>query len=169
MNPRERVKNAMNLRVVDAIPRAENFYEETVTRFFAQGLPAQEIAVVEWKIESILQNWPKFTGFDPYSHFGCVNFSGCTVPVDLGPIPRFKQRKIAEDSRYEEYVMESGARIIKRRARETTWYAMPMFYAFPVTDRKNWDQYKERLDPEDYLEVFDQYQAGPTLLAVAGF
>jgi uroporphyrinogen decarboxylase len=173
----------MDFHPVDVVPWAENFYEETVTRFFAQGLPAHEITVVEWKIESIMLNWPRFIGFDPYSYFGCINFFGCTVPIDLGPIPRFKQRKIAEDSRYEEYIMESGARcrIIKRGARETTWYAMPMFYAFPVTDRNSWDRYKARLDPADprrypkdwqkdhYLEVFDQYHAGPTLLAVTGF
>jgi len=183
VTPRERVKNAMDFRPLDALPWAEFFYEETLTRFFSQGLPADKVTVVEWALDSWILNWPKFLGFDPCSYFGCTNLFGCMIPVDLGPIPRFKQRKIAEDSKYEQYIMESGARsrIIKRGTRETTWYAMPMFYAFPVTDRKSWNQYKERLNPEDprrypkdwekdgYSEVLDQYQDGPTALAVGGF
>lgn len=181
--PRERIKNAMDFRPVDSVPWVENFYEETVNRFIEQGLPAHEITVVDWKVDGILLNWPRFLGMDPYAHFGCINFFGCMVPVDLGPIPRFKQRKIAENGTYQEYVMESGARcrIIKRGSRERTWYAMPMFYEFPVTDRKTWHEYKARLNPDDsrrypkdwerdqYKETFDEYEAGPTTLALTGF
>ncbi len=56
MTPRERIKNAMDFKKVDALPWA-NF----------------------------LVNWPKFIGFDPHSYFGCINFSGCPIPVDVGP------------------------------------------------------------------------------------
>mgnify|MGYP002153782609 CR=1 FL=1 len=184
MTPRERMKNAVDFRAVDAIPWAENFYVETISRFVAQGLPAHKIAVVDWKMDSgILLNWPVFTGLDANSYFGCINFFGCMIVVDLAPIPRFKQRKIGEDSKYEQFVMESGARsrIVKKGSRETTWYAMPQFYSFPVSDKKSWERYKQRLDPEDprrypkdwdpdgYSEVLDQYDAGPTLLAMTGF
>jgi uroporphyrinogen decarboxylase len=122
-------------------------------------------------------------GFDPYSYFGCIDVWGCQTPVDIGPIPRFKQRKIGEDSRYEEYIMETGARSrrFKKEGREITWYAMPLFHEFPVKDKKTWEEYKTRLDPEDprrypkdwekdgYIQIFDEYDKGPTLLAITGF
>ena len=182
ITPRERMRKAMNSEPVDAIPWSENFYVETVTRFFEEGLPAHEVAVTDWKMDAWILNWPEFIGFDPYSYFGCVNLFGCMVPVDLGPLPRFKQRKIGEDSKYEQFIMETGARsrIIKKGSRETTWYAMPQFYSFPVSDKESWERYKERLNPEDprrypkdwepdaYLEFLDQYQAGPTVLAMGG-
>jgi len=183
ITPRERMRKAMNSEPVDAIPWSENFYVETVTRFFEEGLPAHEVAVIDWKMDAWILNWPEFIGFDPYSYFGCVNLFGCMVPVDLGPLPRFKQRKIGEDSKYEQFIMETGARsrIVKKGSRETTWYAMPQFYSFPVSDKESWERYKERLNPEDprrypkdwepdaYLEFLDQYQAGPTVLAMGGF
>lgn len=184
MTPRERIRKAMDFEPVDAIPWAENFYVETVSRFFSQGLPANEVMITDWKMEGYtLLNWPTFIGVDPNSYFGCINFFGCVLPVDLATIPRFKQRKVGEDAKYEEYIMESGARsrIPKKGSRETTWYAMPQFYSFPVSDRNSWERYKERLNPEDlrrypkdwdpdaYSEVFDQYQVGPTCLAMTGF
>ena len=186
MTPRERMKNAMDFKKVDAIPWTENFYVETLTKFFSEGLPARELAVVEWEVGNdgkILMNWPRLTGFDPYSYFGCIDHWGCVVPVDIGPIPRFKQRKIAEDAKYEEYIMETGARSrrFKKGAREITWYAMPLFYEFPVKDKKTWEQYKARLNPEDprrypkdwekdgYIRVFEEYDKGPTLLGITGF
>lgn len=184
MTPRERVRKAMDFEPVDAIPWAEDFYVETVNRFFSQGLPAHEIMIADWRMEGYtLLNWPRFIGFDPNSYFGCINLLGCLVPIDLATIPRFKQRRVGEDAKYEEYIMESGARsrIPRKGSRETTWYAMPQFYSFPVSDRSSWERYKERLNPEDprrypkdwdpdaYSEVFDQYQAGPTCLAMTGF
>jgi uroporphyrinogen decarboxylase len=184
MTPRERMRNAMDFRPVDALPWAENFYAETVNRFISEGMPADQISVMDWRMEgSLLLNWPAFIGFDVNSYFGCINFFGCMVPVDVAPIPRFKQRKIGEDSKYQQFIMESGARsrIVKKGSRDTTWYAMPQFYSFPISDDKSWDSYKERLNPEDprrypkdwdaeaYAEVLDQYQAGPTLLSMTGF
>ena len=184
MTPRERIKNAMDFKPLDAIPWAEDFYIETVTKFFSEGLPAQEVAVVDWELEGItLLNWPKFMGFDIGSYFGCMNLSGFVVPVDIGPIPRFRQRKIGEDSRYEDFIMQNGARArrFKKGSGANVWYNMPQFYSFPVSDRMGWERYKERLNPEDprryakdwdkegYSEAFDQYQDGPTMLGITGF
>ena len=132
MTPRERIRNAMDFKKVDAISWAESFYEETLIKFFSEGLPAHEITDLEWAMSrngNLLLNWPKFMGFDPYSYFGCIDFWGCSVPVDIGPIPRFKQEKIREDAKYEEYIMETGARSrrFKKEMGKTTWYTMPQF------------------------------------------
>jgi len=186
MTPRERIRNAMDFKEVDLVPWVESFYVETLIKFFSDGLPAHKMSVIEWEMlgnGNFLVNWPKFIGFDPYSYFGCMSLAGCTVPVDIGPIPRFKQRKIWENAKYEEYIMETGARSrrIKKGGREVTWYSMPLFYEFPVRDKKSWEQYKVRLNPEDsrrypkdwekdgYLHIFDEYQDGPTMLGITGF
>ena len=90
MTPRERMKNAMDFKEVDAIPWCESFYEDTLIKFFSEGLPAHEITNIEWEMSldgRLLANWPKFMGFDPHSYFGCINYMGCSVPVDMGPIP----------------------------------------------------------------------------------
>lgn len=186
MTPRERIRNAMDFKDVDAIPWVESFYEETLMKFFSEGLPANEIAVVEWVMSMDglqILNWPKFMGFDPYSYFGCSTFWGRAVPVDIGPIPRFKQRKIWENARHEEYIMETGARSrrLKKGVTKTAWYTMPLFYEFPVKDKKSWEQYKVRLNPEDprrypkdweedgYLQFLDEYEKGPVMLSITGF
>jgi uroporphyrinogen decarboxylase len=185
MTPRERTKNALAFKEVDGIPWVESFYEETLLKFFSEGLPVQAVTLVDWGVflnGSFLFNYPGLRGFDPYSYFGCVNLTGCIIPVDIGPIPRFKQRRIGFSQRYEEYVTETGA--LSRRFRTGTehlWYSMPQFYDFPVKDRKTWNEYKQRLSPEDprrypkdwdregYCEFLDQYQAGPTTLGITGF
>jgi uroporphyrinogen decarboxylase len=186
MTPRERIKNAMDFKKVDSIPWSEGFYEETLLKFFSEGLPAHELTLVQWEVShdgKILSNWPRFVGFDACSYFGCIDLWGCLTPVDIGPIPRFVQRKIGEDGRYEEYIMETGARSrrFKKIGSEIVWYAMPQFIEFPVKDKKSWDQYKARLNPEDprrypkdwekdgYIRIFDEYDKGPTMLAITGF
>lgn len=47
------------------------------------------------------------------------SYSGFIIPIDIGPILRFRQRKIAEDSKYEHFIMQSGAisRSIERALR----------------------------------------------------
>jgi len=186
MTPRERIRNAMDFKEVDLVPWAESFYVETLIKLFSEGLPAHKMAVIEWEMlgnGNFLVNWPKLLGFDPYSYFGCMSLADCTVPVDIGPIPRFKQRKILENAKYQEYIMETGARSrrIKKGGKEVSWYSMPLFYEFPVKDKKSWEQYKVRLNPEDprrypkdwekdgYLHIFDEYQDGPTMLGITGF
>jgi len=183
MTPRERMKNAMDFKKVDVIPWCEIFWDETLLKFFSEGFPAHRTAVFESEIAldgRLLLNAPKFIGFDPYSYFGCISLWGCAIPVDIGPIPRFKQRKIWENARYEEYIMETGARS-RRFKNKVTWYTMPLFVEFPVKDKKSWEQYKIRLNPEDprrypkdwekdgYLKALDEYQKGPTILVINGF
>jgi uroporphyrinogen decarboxylase len=183
VNPRERIKNAMDFKDVDAIPWAEEFYVETLNRFFSEGLPAEQVSVVDWELDGKGLNWPKLLGFDPNSYFGCMNLSGYILPIDLGAIPRFKQRKIGEDSRYEDFIMQNGAhaRRFKKGARQDRWYNMPQFQSFPVSDMNSWKRYKERLNPQDprrypkdwdkdgYSQAIDQYEDGPTALELPGF
>lgn len=182
MTPRERIKAVINFRKPDVLPWIELFYHETLLRWFKQGLSVDKILVVEWIVSGrLLENWPSVLGFDPYSHFGCQHMFGCCVPVDVGPIPRYKQRVIRQDNRYEELITETGAIAKRLKSAENKWYSMPMFTEFPVKDRKTWQSYKRRLNPEDprrypkdwheddYLRAFEDYEAGNTLQTLTGF
>lgn len=109
-------------------------------------------------------------GFDPYSYFGCQSLYGCYVPIDVGPIPRFKKRVINQNERYLELMTETGAIARRFKSAEYTWYSMPMFLEFPVKDQKTWEEYKRRLNPEDerrypkdwhkdaYIDVLENFE-----------
>lgn len=185
MTPRERIKAVIHFKKPDILPWIENFYDETIIKWFREGLHADEITVIEWVISArdglLLLNWPAVLGFDPYSYFGCQNLFGCYVPIDVGPIPRFKRKVLRENERYIELITETGAIAKRFKSAQYTWYSMPMFVSFPVKDRKTWEEYKGRLNPEDprrypkdwhkddYIEVFENYQAGNTILTFTGF
>jgi len=184
MTPRERMKTVLNHRKPDALPWLESIYEETVLNWFKQGLPPEKIITIEWEMGrggTNLYNWPVVKGFDPYSYFGCLSFYGCVVPVDVGPMPRFKQMVIGEDDRYIAVRTETGATAKRIKGEDRTWYSMPMFTEFPVKDRKSWEEYKKRLNPkdprrypkdwnkDDYIKTFENYQKGITLMRFNGF
>ena len=47
ITPRERTLNSLDFKEVDTIPWSENFYDETLNKFFSEGLPAHKITVIE--------------------------------------------------------------------------------------------------------------------------
>lgn len=185
MTPRERVKAVIHFKKPDVLPWIESFYDETLVKWFKEGLPADKLTVIDWVISSkdglLLLNWPMVLGFDPYSYFGCQSLYGCYVPIDVGPIPRFKKQVINQNERYLEIMTETGAIARRFKSAEYTWYSMPMFLEFPVKDQKTWKEYKRRLNPEDerrypkdwhkdaYIDVFEHFEAGNTILTFTGF
>jgi len=184
MTPRERIKKVINFEKPDILPWCEKFYDETIVKWLGEGLPASRVTVIDWEVREggvSLLNWPVLKRFNPYSYFGCSNFTSLAVPLDLGPIPRFKQRVLKETDRYMDVLTQTGA--IARRFKDAryVWYNMPMFLSFPVKDRRSWEEYKERLNPDDprrypkdwnkdaYIEIFEEYQEGGTFIAISGF
>jgi len=181
---RERIKTVVNFRKPDVLPWCEKFYDETVLKWFSEGLPAEKVTVIDWEVRTgavSLLNWPIVKGFDVHSYFGCHNYSGLPVPLDLGPIPRFTQRIVEETERYADILTKTGAVARRFKQAEYIWYNMPMFLSFPVKDRESWESYKKRLDPYDsrrypkdwdkdtYIEAFGDYQKGGTALSISGF
>ena len=184
MTPRERMKSVLHFRKPDVLPWVESFYDETLLKWFKEGLPADELTVIEWEMArggTGLINWPTVKGFDPCTYFGCQSLYRCMVPVDTGPIPRFKLRAVGENDRYVDYLTETGATLRRMKRAEFMWYSMPMFVAFPVKNRKDWEAYKKRLDPHDpkrypkdwerdaYIGAYESFQAGNTMLRFNGF
>ena len=181
MTPRERMKAVMHFKKPDVLPWSEFFQEETVNKWFTQGLKADEVAKYSYTFYDgrlLLAILSSFT-FDLHSYFGCIDlFSACPVPIDVGPIPRFKERMLYENEKYQDYVLWTGAHARRRKAQ---MYSMSMYTEFPVKDMKSWEEYKVRLNPHDprrypkdwekdaYIEVFDNFRSGPTVLSCSGF
>jgi uroporphyrinogen decarboxylase len=183
MSPRERIKATIHFRKADRLPWYESIPPATLVNWIRQGLPADKITKIEWTMfmgdGCILLPDDKFSDFAPTEYFGIDNILSLRVPLDLGPLPRFKMRIILETDRYMEMIAETGA--IARRLKEAYLYNMPMYVSFPVKDRKSWNEYKVRLNPKDsrrypkdwhkdsYIEIFENYQAGSTVLFITGF
>lgn len=184
MTPRERIKAVMDFMKPDILPWCERFYDETLVKWLNEGLPADEVLVIDWEVRVggvSLLNWPIIKGFNPYKYFGCYNFLSLTVPLDLGPLPRYRQRILREDGRYIDVLTQTGAVERRFKKAEHIWYSMPMFLEFPVKDRKSWEEYKMRLNPHDscrqpkdwnseaYIRAFEEHQDGPTAICLNGF
>lgn len=182
--PRERFKAAIRFRKPDVLPWIENVYDETILEWFKQGLPAEDITVIEWEMGrggTTLANMATVKGFNPYPYLGCQSLYGSLLQVDAGPIPRYKQRLLSETDRHLEFITETGAKARRSKTGKYAWYSMPMFVEFPVKDRETWYKYRERLNPhdpkrypkdwgaEDYAQAFEIYQDGNTMLRFNGF
>ena len=48
MTPRERIKAVINFKKPDTLPWFENFYDETLVKWFKEGFPADEVTAIEW-------------------------------------------------------------------------------------------------------------------------
>jgi len=184
MTPRDRIKAVMYFRKPDVLPWCERFFDGTLVKWLGEGLPANKVLVIDWEIRVggvSLLNVPILRGFNPYKYFGCFNFLSLTVPLDLGPLPRYRQTILRENGRYVDVLTQTGAIARRFKKTEHVWYTMPMFLEFPVKDRKSWEEYKRRLDPYDprrrpkdwdsevYIRAFEEHQDGTTAICLSGF
>jgi len=181
---RERFNAVVHFRKPDVLPWLENIWHETLLEWFEQGLPVKPFTVIDWEMGchgAALENSATLKGFNPYPHFGCQSLYGCLFEVDIGPIPRFKQRLLNATDRYLEFITETGAVARRSKTGKYAWYNMPMFLEFPVKDRETWYKYRERLNPEDprrypkdwdsegYIKSLEAYQDGNTMMRFNGF
>ena len=184
MTPRERIRAVMHFRKPDRLPWYETFFDETIIHWIQEGLPIQKI-VSEPSYESVFGGacilaWPKPLTFHPNPYFGCGGwYDILIVPIDLSPIPRYVSKTIEETERYRVYRAEHGAimKVLRGKGKE---YFMPQFMDFPVKNQKDWEKYKERLDPDDPRrypknwnkeETIEFYESSshPVVIDMAGF
>jgi len=181
MNAKERFLKYMHFEKTDRAPFYEWFtcWGETLHRWYKEGLPKKpRMYDVFIENDGFTLNWALPTdGFAPLAdlteYFG---FDGReTVPVDLGPIPRFIKRTLEIT---EEYVIEIDEAGIKRKnPRNAT--SMPQFLEFPVKDEHDFEKIKSRYDPNDIRrypknwseELIDYYNSldVPLGVSMAGF
>jgi len=185
MTPRERFKAVIHFKKPDILPWLEFIIDETALEWFKQGLPTYDVIDIspggEFIGGAICLHAPTLVGFKTAKYFGCTHYLGCPVFVDLGPVPRFKEKVLKIEGDYIDYVTNTGVVARRLDPGKYTWYSMPMFLEYPVKDGKSWEKYRERLKPadprrypkdwdkDDYIEIFENYQDGPTTLFMTGF
>ena len=118
----------MHYQKVDRIPFFEfGYWAETLPNWHKQGL-APEIDD-EGKA---------------YQHFGIENWGG--FPVNIGLLPGF-ETEIVEDT--DEYtIYRDGSRTLMHE-RKGIVKTIPHYLEFGLKNREDWEEFKERLDPND--------------------
>ena len=120
MEPRERVKRALDHREADRIPIHDSPWQATVDRWRTEGLPS---------------------GVSPADYFG---YELCGFGADTSP--SFPIEVLSED---DEYIVERtiyGGIRKNHRDYSTT----PMIIDYPCKSREDWERIKPRLKPSDY-------------------
>ncbi len=129
--PRERYMRTFTFQDVDRVPDIDfGYWEETIDEWHKQGLP-EEVK----------------TQADVEAYFGQdENVERHTMPLNTtGPIPGF-EAKVLED-RGDEVIMQDGLGVILRTKKRMG--SIPQYLKFPVENPKEWEKFKERLDPDD--------------------
>lgn len=158
MNSRLRFAEAFEFNRADRLPFTEflGFWGETLRQWTREGMPERAFRA----------GIDDFFGFDKKE----------TVPLDLGPIPRFVTRTISEDERYK--LWRDGNGIVSRMLK--TGESMPQFVEHPVKNEEDFERMKRRYDPVNPSrlpkewgddELFDYYGDRDFLLqmSIPGF
>ena len=126
MNPRERFRRWMHYQTVDRIPHMEfGYWDECFAKWHTQGLPKHLDS--NEKVES---------------YFGCEHVYMLPAAVEL--IPLFQVEVLERHGKTQIVRDESG--VIGEVYTDGT-STIPRYIDFPIKDRKTWEQFKERLDP----------------------
>jgi hypothetical protein len=121
---RERFARTMHYQPVDRIPIWDfGFWDETIPKWREQGMP-----------EGVSTD--EFFGMDRQWH---------GVPVSLGMIPGFEEIVYEEDERTR--LMRGGDGVVCRVSKVGA--SIPTFIEFPVKNRADFEEMKERYDPDD--------------------
>lgn len=127
MNDRERYWRTMEFKKVDHCPFWQDWYSPTgLERWHKEGLP-EDVHIGE------------YFGFEPAGG----------VPVNLGIIPDFKVETIEETGTYRTFRDGDGS--IKKQFKEYSGFGMPQWIEYPIKGRKDWEEYKKRLNPDSPL------------------
>ncbi len=166
MNDRERFHAAMRFGQPDRIPYWEcAFWGETLQRWVSEGMP--ESVIKPNTTEESLRN---YFGFD--RSFG-VYFRG-TVPANIGLMPGFEHKVISEENGI--ITEQGGDGVISRWSR--TGNSTRQFVRFPVQNREDFLEIKERLDASTPGRLGDgwkekalklQAEGAPVCLQVGGY
>ncbi|NIM07297.1 MAG: hypothetical protein GTO55_11475 [Armatimonadetes bacterium] len=116
----------MHYEPVDHVPDIEfGYWDEVYGLWHQQGMP-------KWVTDKEKAN--KFFGFETRE----------MVPVWHGVLPNFEEG-IIEDSETREVIRDFEGVLYERNKDGTS--CIPHFLEFPVKNRKDWKEYKKRLDP----------------------
>jgi len=130
MSARDRFRRVMQFQGVDRIPNFEfGYWDEVYGIWQRQGLPGDVN-------DETSAN--KYFGFD--------RFGFCPINNTTLLMPPFEKRVLEENDKHKIIVDEDGVKSIINKDGTST---IPKFLEFPLKNRKDWNQLKKRLDPED--------------------
>jgi len=140
---RERFRRLMHYQTVDrGVHHEFGYLNETVQRWHKEGLP-QELS----------------SNHEIEGYFGCDPEK--RVPVSLGLHPAFETKVLEEKADTVIKQRGDGAIVEEQKNTQTT---IPHYLKFPIENRSDWEEFKERLDPNDpvrhqvdYAEVADEF------------
>ena len=105
----------------------QGFWDETIERWQREGLPGDG-------------HIPEYFDFDRMEH----------LPIKLShrvlSIPPFKKTVLREDEVHQVIIDQDGAK--KKILKQNRMGSMDQFLEYPVKDKKSWNEYKKRLDPD---------------------
>ena len=102
------------------------YYQSTRERWEREGLPSGVDMVDYFGMD-----------FDPF-HW--------TVPVSYGVIPDFGSAILEENDEYK--IMRHGSGDVVKILKNEPPPAMPQWLSYPLQSRRDWEEYKKRLDPD---------------------
>ena len=125
MDSRERVIRTLNRQRPDRVPIRDAPWEDTLTRWYAEGLPP-DIPIVD------------YFGFD-------------IEMMSVDASPRFEQKLLSEDKEYVTYQDRFGYTVKKYKNKSRTVHVLDHV----TQDRATWERVKERfvLDPDDRARI----------------
>ncbi|NLV91712.1 MAG: hypothetical protein GX030_04870 [Firmicutes bacterium] len=127
MTPRERWQRVMHFQSVDRIPHYEfGYWDELYSEWHEQGLPRS--------IDNEAQANAYF-GFDERIEVG----------PRLGVIPTFPREVVREEG--DNLIVYDSEGVLCAVPKEGS--SIPHYLDFPIKDRRTWEEYKHRLDPND--------------------
>ena len=135
MNSRERVVRTLTFEHPDRVPMSDALWEDTVTRWYGEGLPRDAIS------EDVFQGSGGIAGY-----FG---FDIDHVSIDASP--RLPQQLLSDDGEYVTYRDRYGYTVRKARGKSRTM----QFSDHVTVDHAAWDQLRKRfvLHPGDTARV----------------
>lgn len=144
MNRRERFLETMTFGIPDRPSSGDYFaYNSTRERWEKEGLP-------------------KGVDLDEYFNMDFNPFKW-KVPVNLGILPSYETIVLEETERY--IIRRNASGGITKTLKNTPPPAMPQFLSYPLQSRKDWEDFRSRLNPEtperlpkNFSELVEEYK-----------
>jgi len=143
MNARQRFHETMTFGQPDGIfywCRSGALRQATLHRWFQEGLPP-ELGSSDSK-DAWQLSWRRVRDY--------LGFDRCEdLPVDYGPLPRFDERILQEDDRYQIWIDELGAKRLDFKEQPEPGFQTRTWLDFPVKRRQDFLRMVERHDGAD--------------------
>jgi uroporphyrinogen decarboxylase len=150
MTPRERFRAVMHFRKPDRLPLYEwvAIPDQTMLRWIKEGLPLEN--VMDQDELFVAGELLSITCYRLFSYHQPKYFKFLDrteeITIDFGPIPRLGYRILEESERYKILIDPGG---IKKKIMTDRQFGMPQFLEYPVKNRADWENIKERFNPAD--------------------